>query len=128
VFVVTRHRTSPATVAEVFAAIETLVELLPAAPGFLSLEVGRSPDDTELLAVVSSWEDAGSARRGLTSTEVRMQCWALYACAIDEPTSFESVVRVTPDAVVRGASDLAADSLAVRLGEAAGPDVPRSNW
>jgi quinol monooxygenase YgiN len=128
VFVVTRHRTSPETVAEVLAAVDALVGLVQAAPGFRSLEVGRSPDDTDLLVLVSSWDDAGSARRGLTSSDVRMQCWALYACAIDEPTSFESVVRVSPTDVERGSSDLAADSLAVRLGEAAGPDVPRSTW
>ena len=126
--IVTRHRTTAATVADVMAAVDTLVELVTIAPGFVSIEVGRSPDDPDLLVVVSSWEDAGSARRGLTSSDVRLACWALFAAAIDEPTSFESVVRATTDGVVRGDSALAADVDFVRLGEAAGPDVETAQW
>jgi quinol monooxygenase YgiN len=128
VLIVTRHRTSPANVAEVLAAADALVELVAVAPGFGSIEIGRSPDDSDLLVVVSRWDDAGSARRGLTSSDVRLSCWALFATAIDEPTSFETIVRATPAEVVRGETALAADFDEVRLGEAAGPDVDRASW
>ena len=124
----TRHRTTPDTVHDVLAAIDRLIELVQPAPGLRFIEVGRSPDDTDLIAVVSAWRDAGSARRALTSTDVRLQCWALYAAAIDEPTSFESIVSADPSTLTRGSSDLAADTAAVRLGEAAGPDIPRASW
>ncbi len=111
-----------------WTATQRLVELVQAAPGNRWIEVGRSPDETDLVVVVSSWDDAGSARRGLTATPVRMECWPLFACAIDEPTSYEAVVRATPEAAEWGLSDLAADSIDVRLGEASGPDIPRSTW
>lgn len=126
--IVTRHRVPAESMAQVQAAITMLVELLQDAAGFQSLEVGRSPDEPDLFVLVSRWDDAGSARRGLTSSDVRMLCWALFATAIDEPTSFESVVSATPTHLVRGQSVLAADVAQVRLGEAAAPDVESAGW
>ena len=124
----TRHRTTPDTVAGVLAAIDRLVELVQVAPGFRSLEVGRSPDDTDLILIASTWDDAGSARRGMTSSDVRMHCWDLFATAIDEPTSFETIVRADSTGATYEQSSLAADSTAVRLGEAAAPSVEVASW
>jgi antibiotic biosynthesis monooxygenase len=79
---------------------------LAACHGYRRGSLGRSTDDTDQWVLVTEWENVGSYRRALGSYDVKLQATPLLADALDQPSSFESLVEIAPGvAAVRRASD-----------------------
>lgn len=68
---------------------ESALKTLQTKSGFLSAEVGRSPDQPERVIVATKWADVGSYRRALSSTESKMKVWPFLANMHDAPSAFE---------------------------------------
>lgn len=68
---------------------EVAIKTLQSKPGFLSAEVGRSPDEPDRLIVTMKWMDVGSYRRALSSTEAKLTVWPFLANMHDQPSAFE---------------------------------------
>ncbi len=81
--------------AEAQIAIATLQKL----PGFRAAEVGRSPDEPNRLIVTTHWQDVGSYRRALSSSEAKMKVWPFLSKMYDQPSAFEVLLSATPDGI-----------------------------
>lgn len=68
---------------------EVAIKTLQTKPGFISAQVGRSPDEPTRLIVITKWVDVGSYRRALSSTEAKMSVWPFLANMHDQPSAFE---------------------------------------
>lgn len=68
---------------------ESAIKTLQTKTGFLSAEVGRSPDEPNRVIVTTKWSDVGSYRRALSSTEAKMNVWPFLANMHDAPSAFE---------------------------------------
>ena len=97
------------------------VAALSRCPGFVRARVGRALDDPEMLVLAMEWQDVGSYRRALSSTDVKMNAVPLLSQAIDEPSAFEMLHSRGPEGITDSPTAIAADGRTVRLGEAAGP-------
>lgn len=75
------------------AAAAPAVELLNRQPGLLGLDFGVNLDDPELWALVTRWQDVGSYRRALGSSN-RVVLWPLLALALDEPSAYDDAETV----------------------------------
>jgi len=72
--------------------------------GFISASIVRSVDEGTQCQVQSTWLEVGAYRRAVSSTRAKMILWPLLADVKDQPSAFEELVRVTPEAVVHFAS------------------------
>ena len=87
-FAVTRLRV-PADAVPAFAdAAAELLAALRARPGFQGGELGRSADDPELFALLTSWDGVGAYRRGLSAAEVKIAGAPVWVYALDEPSVY----------------------------------------
>ena len=77
---------------EATAALAVLAEL----EGFESGQVIRNIDEPLVCAVVTTWRDAGSLRRGLGSMRSKMEVWPFLATMRDQASVFETLDYVTP--------------------------------
>jgi quinol monooxygenase YgiN len=68
---------------------ELALKTLQSRTGFVSAQVGRSPDEPSRLIVTTKWSDVGSYRRALSSSEAKMSVWPFLADMHDEPSAFE---------------------------------------
>lgn len=68
---------------------EIAIKTLQEKPGFISAEVGRSPDQEDRVVVITKWADVGSYRRALSSTESKLKVWPFLASMHDQPSAFE---------------------------------------
>lgn len=68
---------------------EVAIKTLQTKSGFLTAEVGRSPDEPNRVIVTTKWADVGSYRRALSSTESKMKVWPFLANMQDAPSAFE---------------------------------------
>jgi hypothetical protein len=82
--------------AEATAALTVLREL----DGFESGEVVRNIDEHLVCAVVTTWTDAGSLRRGLGSMRSKIEVWPFLATMRDQASVFETLDSITPSASV----------------------------
>lgn len=85
--VVTRH-TSIDPEGFLAAAAPALCAL-SASPGCLSAEALRALDDSELILIVTRWQDVGSYRRALSSYEVKVAAVPILAGAENVASAFE---------------------------------------
>lgn len=123
VVVVSRFRVEPGARAAFLANADDALAVLAAQPGCIAATLGQATDDPDLLLVHTQWAGIGAYRRALSSYDVKVRAVPVLALAIDEPSAYESV-RVWDGTMIRRAeTGLAADAGAVRLGDAAGPDV-----
>ncbi len=65
------------------------VQLLTAAPGFVSADVGRNLDDPSLWTITTRWRNVGSYRRSLQGYDAKVAVVPLLSRAIDEPSAYE---------------------------------------
>jgi quinol monooxygenase YgiN len=94
-------------------------------PGFVRGRLGRATDDPRTWVLVTEWDGVGSYRRSLSSYDVRVHAAPLLARAEPEAGAYEVLLATdTAGAPTRARSGRAADADRVRVGEAAGPDVP----
>lgn len=76
--------------------LNDVVSVLQNTKGFESLIVLHSPDEPTRYQVHCSWEDVGSYRRGVSSTQAKLVIWPFLATMIDTPSSFEILQIATP--------------------------------
>lgn len=96
--VTTRHR--PADPESFVADVHDLLLVLAAAPGFISGELGRSPDEPDVMLLTARWQDAGSMRRGMGSYDAKVALAPVMVSAADDVSVFEVLLEVA-DGVVR---------------------------
>jgi heme oxygenase (mycobilin-producing) len=65
--------------------------------GFLGGDLARSTDDIADWVLVTRWRDVGSYRRALGNYEVKLRAMPLLGEALDQPSSFETVLEAGPD-------------------------------
>jgi len=88
--VITRHRPSDP---DAFAAdSRAALQVLARQRGFVSGELGRSPDDPSLWIITSRWQDVGSMRRGLGAYDAKVALAPVLVSAEDAPSTFEVLV------------------------------------
>ena len=101
--VVTEHHTD-----EPFVPIaRELLEVLAKAPGFVSGQIARSPDEPHTWLFVSNWADVGSMRRGFGSFDAKVAAAPVMLSAVDRVSAFETLLDVSADGIVARGSDLA---------------------
>jgi heme-degrading monooxygenase HmoA len=88
VFVVTRLRVSPVDAAGLAAAVDALLAVLAARPGYRDGELGRCTDDPGLWALVTRWDGVGAYRRALSAAEVKLAGAPVWQHALDEPGAY----------------------------------------
>jgi len=74
---------------EWLANAESAIRILQTKAGFISSDIGRSPDQASRLIVTTKWIDVGSYRRALSSTEAKISVWPFLADMHDMPSAFE---------------------------------------
>lgn len=123
--VVTRYRVPRDQAVEFRGQARAALGVLAAQSGWIGGQLGRATDDATLWVLSSQWRDVGSYRRALSAYDVKLHVVPLLSRAIDEPTAFEVLTTVGPDAEVIDADGArAADAEDVGLGAAAAPVVP----
>lgn len=99
--------------------------LLTAQPGCTGGELGRSTEEADRWVLTVRFESVVAYRRAMSPFEVREHVVPLLSSALtDEPAAYETTALAVDGTVTELTSLLAADHEWVRLGEAAGPDVP----
>ncbi len=78
------------------AAALSALEVLQIKDGFIAGAIIRSPDEPQRHLVTCEWQDVGSYRRALSSTESKMIVWPFLAGMIDQPSAYETLLQVTP--------------------------------
>ena len=81
------------------AAAESAVKVLQTKPGFIEANVLHSADDTSRFLVKTDWEDVGSYRKALGSTEAKIGVWPFLADMHDDVSAFENLLRVDATSV-----------------------------
>jgi hypothetical protein len=62
--------------------------VLAARPGWRDGALGRSTDEPDLWALVTTWDGVGSWRRALSAAEVKIAGAPVWQHALDEPGVF----------------------------------------
>lgn len=101
--VVTEHRAGD----EFLEPARALLEVLAAADGFESGEVGRSPDEPDVWIISTRWRDVGSMRRGFGTFDAKVAAAPVMVSAADRVSAFEVLLHATPREVTGRRSDLA---------------------
>lgn len=70
-------------------ALDELLALLAARPGFVRGRVGRAVDDPGCWLLSTEWDSVGSYRRGLGDYQVKLASPPLMAWSVPEPSAFE---------------------------------------
>jgi quinol monooxygenase YgiN len=86
---IARFKVPTAQSADFRAQIERALEVFSQRDGFISGDYGQNLDENELWTLVTHWQNVGSYRRSLSSTQVKMEVVPLLSTAIDEPGAYE---------------------------------------
>jgi hypothetical protein len=78
-------------------AARKAMSVLQIRPGFISANIFRSADSPERYLVQTDWQDVGSYRRALGSTEAKLEVWPFLANMHDQPTAFEKLFTMDLD-------------------------------
>jgi quinol monooxygenase YgiN len=70
--------------------IERALQVFSEREGFQSGDFGQNLDENDLWTLVTHWQNVGSYRRALSSTQVKMEVVPLLATAIDEPGAYSN--------------------------------------
>lgn len=89
--VITRYRVASGDGASFATRANAALDALSGRPGFRTGAVGRNVDDDGLWTLTTFWENTGSYRRALSSTEVKLAAVPLLSEAVDEPTAYETL-------------------------------------
>ncbi len=101
--VVTEHRAGD----EFLEPAGALIEVLSRADGFVSGQVGRSPDEPDIWILCTAWRDVGSMRRGFGSFDAKVAAAPVMLTAADRVSAFEVLVSAGPEGITSRTSDLA---------------------
>lgn len=123
---VCRYRVAAGDEAAFTARTRRAMELLTARPGCRRATVARALDEGAAWLLVVEFDSVTAYRRALSPFEIREHVVPLLAEAVTtEPATFEPLLVADGGTVTDRTSLIAADAGRVRLGEAAGPAVPR---
>jgi quinol monooxygenase YgiN len=90
VMIVVNRFSVPEDRAEEFVVeAEAAIEVLSAADGFLSADLGRNTDESTLWVLATRWRNVGSYRRALGSYRAKATAVPVLSTAIDEPSAYE---------------------------------------
>lgn len=89
--VVTRYRVADGDASSFATRAHAALDALSGQRGFRTGGVGRNVDDDSLWTLTTLWDDTGSYRRALSSTDVKLAAVPLLSEAIAEPTAYEQV-------------------------------------
>ncbi|UYM05773.1 antibiotic biosynthesis monooxygenase family protein [Solicola gregarius] len=89
--VVTRYRVTPGDASSFATRAHTALDALAQQRGYRTGGVGRNVDDESLWTLTTLWDDTGSYRRALSSTDVKLAAVPLLSEAIAEPTAYEEI-------------------------------------
>ncbi|HEY0167724.1 MAG TPA: antibiotic biosynthesis monooxygenase family protein [Jatrophihabitans sp.] len=93
------------------AEAEQALRLLAERPGFVRGSVGRATDDAGSWLLLTEWESVGAYRRGLGGYQVKLIATPLLSQALDRPSAFEELLRISQDGQETARpSDRAADA------------------
>ncbi len=101
--VVTEHRAGE----EFVPLARALLEALAAADGFVSGQVGRSPDEPDVWIILTTWRDVGSMRRGFGTFDAKVAAAPVMHSAVDRVSGFEVLLEAGPEGLRERGSDLA---------------------
>lgn len=104
---VNRYRVESSEQADFLERAAVALEALAARPGFVTGEVARSTDDSDLLAMLTRWRDVGAYRRALSDHRVKVTAVPLMYLCVDEPGAYEVVLEAAGGVAVAHPSDLA---------------------
>ncbi|WP_157162875.1 antibiotic biosynthesis monooxygenase family protein [Actinoalloteichus spitiensis] len=105
---------------------ERALRLLSDQSGCLDARLARATEDARRWVLVARFESVTAYRRALSPFEVREHVVPLLAEALPaESAVYEVLAEGEGGVVTRSDSLLADDAGTVRLGEAAGPEIPR---
>ena len=89
--VVTRYRVVASEAPSFATRAHAALDALSSQRGYRTGGVGHNVDDDELWTLTTLWDDTGSYRRALSSTDVKLAAVPLLSEAIAEPTAYEQV-------------------------------------
>lgn len=122
--VIGRFRVPEHRAADFARDVRAALQVLGERDGFIDAVIGQATDDPELRVLTTRWSSVGAYRRALSNFDVKMTAIPFLSLAIDEPSAYEVVHARNAEGAHDAESGLAADAGSIRLGEAAGPDVP----
>lgn len=102
---VTEHRAGD----EFLELGRALLSALCKAPGFLEGRLGRSPDEPDVWLLTTTWQDAGSMRRGFGTFDAKVAAAPVMVSADLGVSVFEVVAQASAGEVVLRSVDRAAD-------------------
>ena len=70
-------------------ALETVSQQI----GFQRASVLHSPEEPSRYVVICTWQDVGSYRRALSSTDMKLNVWPFLAAMHDEPSVYETLLE-----------------------------------
>lgn len=79
-------------------------------PGWITGSVGRSVDEVDHWLILQQWQDVGSCRRGLSTSELRPIAFELAQSNISSVSTFETLLLATDDQVTKFDSVRSADA------------------
>jgi heme oxygenase (mycobilin-producing) len=106
----TVHKVSEAEEAEFFEQATQWLTALGQLPGWITGSVARSVDEVDTWLIHQEWIDAGSCRRGLSTSQLRPLAFAIAKSNLSQVSTFEQLVVVTKDEVREYKSDRASDA------------------
>lgn len=115
--VVLRYRVAAVDVPVFLDRAQTAVGVVADRPGFVRAQVGQALDEAGLMTVQFEFQDVGSYRRAMGSSDVKMRAVEFLSGALDEPSAFEVLHERTSDGATDFASSLAPDHATFSLGD-----------
>ena len=88
---------------------QTALTVVAQHSGFLDAQILHSPDEPSRYLVEVRWQDVGSYRRAMSSTEMKLHVWPFLAGMLNEPTVYETLHRIDASGTVSFESSLASD-------------------
>lgn len=82
------------------AQLVDVQNVLQQSAGFVDMQLLHSPDQSERYLVQSTWKDVGSYRRATSATAAKLVVWPFLANMIDLPSTFETLLEVSAEAVI----------------------------
>lgn len=113
----TVHKVSAGQEAEFLQQATQWLTALGQLPGWVTGSLGRSVDEVDTWLIHQEWIDAGSCRRGLSTSQLRPLAFAIARSNVSQVSTFEQLVVVTKDEVKEFESDRASDADTFSLSE-----------
>ncbi|MBM3690779.1 MAG: hypothetical protein FJW76_02045 [Actinobacteria bacterium] len=110
------YRVNSDDVEEFYSLSKKWLSGLANLPGWISGNVARSVDEVDTWLINQNWVDAGSCRRGLSSSELRPTAFTLAKWMTSDVSTFETLITANTSGVVEFKSDRAFDADTFSLG------------